>query len=451
MKIVIAGIGKLGEYLARILTKENHEITVLDQSFLAKESLINNEDVNYIEGNALDSSVLSEAGVASSDLLISVMKEDSDNLMCSLIGKKLGAKHTICRIRKPEYSDSVNIIKDTLGLSIAINPELIAASQIAQTLNIPTALDSTSFFKGRMEVISLRIKEDSILIGSKIQDISQKLKGNIIFCAIDRDGETIIPNGETTIENGDKIHITGTRPDINQFLKYTKRISNKTKEVIIGGVSNVSMYLVPMLLDMGMIVKIIDNDEEKCRIISEKIPKALVIKGDLSDQNVLYEEGIKTCDAFVSLTSIDEENIVYSMFASTLNVPKIITKMNHIDLDGVIEKASIDTVVTPHKLAGNHIVQYIRAMENGLNSSCEALYTFADSDFEISEFKVKDDFLKLNIPIKDFKFKDNILICGIQRGKNIIYPSGKDEIRQNDAILIVSKKGLVKELNDIVR
>lgn len=451
MKIIIAGIGKLGEYLARILVKENHEVTVLDHSFLAKESLINNEDVNYIEGNALDANVLSEAGVSSADILISVMKEDSDNLMCSLIGKSLGVKHTICRIRRPEYSNSINIIKDTLGLSMAINPEHIAASQMAQTLSIPTALDATTFFKGKMDVISLRIKEDSKLLNMSIAEISTKLKGNIIICAIERDGETIIPNGDTVIQNQDKIHITGTKADINNFLKYTKRISSKTKEVIIGGASNIAMYLAPMLVDMGMSVKIIDNDEERCKEISEKLPRVLVIKGDLSNQNVLYEEGIRSCDAFLSLTSIDEENIVYSMFASLHNVPKVITKMNHIDLDGITEKASIDTVITPHKLAGNNVVQYIRAMENGRNSSCEAVYNFGENIFEISEFKVKDDFKGLNIPLKELKLKENVLIGAIQRGKNIIYPSGKDEIKINDAILLVTKSNVIKDLNDMVR
>lgn len=453
MKIVIVGIGKLGEYLARLLVKENknNEITLIDTNFSGKESLINNEDVNYVEGNALDSNILIEAGIGDADLLISVMKSDSENIMCSLIGKKLGAKHTIARIRTPEYSNSINIIKDVLGLSMTINPEALAAAQIAQALSIPSALDATSFFKGRMEVISLRLKENSKLDGMSIEELSKKIKNKIIVCAIERADSVIIPSGDTKLLVGDKIHITGKRKDINSLLKYAKLISEKTKKVMIAGGSSITLYLIKILTDMGMHVKIIENDEQKCKSLSEKAEKALIIQGDISNQNILYEEGIKNCDAFVALTNLDEENIVYSMFASSLSVPKVITKINHINLDGIVKKANIDTVIASHKIAANQVVQYIRAVENSGSSSCEAIYKFDDNIFEAIEFKVKDDFKALNKKIKDINIRDNLLICAIQRGKNIIYPNGEDEIKLKDNILIIAKDGTLRELNDLVK
>lgn len=451
MKIVIVGIGKLGEYLAKLLVKENNEITLIDINFVGKESLINNEDVNYIEGNALDSNILIESGISEADLLISVMKSDSENIMCSLLGKKLGAKHTIARIRTPEYSNSINIIKDTLGLSMTINPELSVASQIAQALNIPSASDATSFFKGKMDVISLRIKESSKLEEMTIKELSKKLRNKIIVCAIERNDEVIIPTGDTKLMIGDKIHITGKRKDINSFLKYTKLISEKTKKVIIAGGSNIAMYLTKMLIDMGMSVKIIENDEKKCKMLSENLQDALIIQGDISDQNVLYEEGIKNCDAFVSLTNMDEENIIYSMFASSLSVPKVITKINHMNLDGIIKKANIDTVVATHKVAADQVVQYIRAVENSGSSPCEAVYKFNNNIFEIIEFKVKENFNALNVKIKDLNLMDNCLVCAIQRGKNIIYPSGEDEIKIKDSVLIIAKYGTLRQLNDLVK
>ncbi len=268
MKIVIVGIGKLGEYLTKLLAKENNEITLIDINFSGKESLINNEDVNYVEGNALNSNILIEAGITDADLLISVMKSDSENIMCSLIGKKLGAKHTIARIKTPEYSNSVNIIKDVLGLSMTINPEALAASQIAQALSIPSALDATSFFKGRMEVISLRVKDNSKLNGISIKELSKKIKNKIIVCAIERQDEVIIPSGDIKLFIGDKIHITGKRKDINTFLKYTKLISEKTKKVMIAGGSSITLYLSKILIDMGMYVKIIEKDEQRCKFLS---------------------------------------------------------------------------------------------------------------------------------------------------------------------------------------
>lgn len=451
MKIVIVGIGKLGKYLTSLLVKENNEITLVDIDFSGKESLIDNEDVNYVEGNALDSNILTEAGISDADLLISVMKSDSENVMCSLIGKKLGAKHTIARIRTPEYFNSINIIRDVLGLSMVINPEALAAAQIAQALSIPSALDATSFFKGKMEVISLRIKENSRLNGMSIEEISKKIKNKIIVCAIERAGEVIIPSGDTKLLIGDKIHITGKRKDIDTFLKYAKLISEKTKKVMIVGGSSITLYLSQMLIDMGMYVKIIERDEQRCKFLSEKIPNSLVIHGDMSNQNILYEEGIKECDAFVSLTSLDEENIVYSMFASSLSVPKVITKVNHINLDGIVKKANIDTVIASHKVAANHVVQYIRAVENSGSSSCEAIYKFDDHVFEIIEFKVRENFKALNKKIKDLNIKDNLLISAIQRGKNIIYPNGEEEIKLKDSILIIAKNGTLRDLNDLVK
>lgn len=451
MKIVIAGIGKLGKYLTNLLVKEDNEITLVDINFSGKESLINNEDVNYVEGNALDSNILIEAGISDADLLISVMKSDSENMMCSLIGKKLGAKHTIARIRTPEYFNSVNIIRDMLGLSMVINPEALAAAQIAQALSIPSALDATSFFKGKMEVISLRIKENSKLNEISIEELSKKINNKIIVCAIERADTVIIPSGDTKLLVGDKIHITGKRKDINIFLKYAQLISRKTKKVIIAGGSSIAVYLSQILIDMGMHVKIIERDEQRCKFLSEKIPNSLIIHGDISNQNILYEEGIKECDAFVSLTSLDEENIVYSMFASSLCVPKVITKVNHINLDGIIKKANIDTVIASHKVAANHVVQYIRAVENSRRSSCEAIYKFDDDVFEIIEFKVKEDFKGLNTKIKNLNIKDNLLISAIQRGKNIIYPNGEEEIKLKDSILIIAKNGTLRNLNDLVK
>ena len=451
MKIVIAGIGKLGKYLTNLLVKEDNEITLVDINFSGKESLINNEDVNYVEGNALDSNILIEAGISDADLLISVMKSDSENMMCSLIGKKLGAKHTIARIRTPEYFNSVNIIRDMLGLSMVINPEALAAAQIAQALSIPSALDATSFFKGKMEVISLRIKENSKLNEISIEELSKKINNKIIVCAIERADTVIIPSGDTKLLVGDKIHITGKRKDINIFLKYAQLISRKTKKVIIAGGSSIAVYLSQILIDMGMHVKIIERDEQRCKFLSEKIPNSLIIHGDISNQNILYEEGIKECDAFVSLTSLDEENIVYSMFASSLCVPKVITKVNHINLDGIIKKANIDTVIASHKVAANHVVQYIRAVENSRRSSCEAIYKFDDDVFEIIEFKVKEDFKGLNTKIKNLNIKDNLLISAIQRGKNIIYPNGEEEIKLKDSILIIAKNGTLRDLNDLVK
>lgn len=451
MKIVIAGIGKFGDYLTRQLAKENNEITVIDTNFEGKEALINNEDINNIEGNALDIKILEEAGVQNSDLLIASMKEDSENVMCALLSRKLGVKNTIARIRRPEYIDSLNMIKEPLGLSMIINPKSLTANQIAQTLSIPSAIETTSFFKGRIYVISLKLKEDSKYIGQSIKEISQKLNGNIIVCAIERENSVVIPNGETIIQAEDKIHITGTRKDINSFLRYGNLIQDKTRQVMIVGGSDISKYLANQLADTDMKVKIVEPNKEVALELAETLDNVLVINADPSDEQTLFEEGIQETDAFVALTGIDEENIVYSMFASSQKVPKVITKINHINLSGITQMAKIDAVVSPHKIAANQVVQYVRAMEKGKSSSCESIYNFGDNIFEMIEFKVKEDFKGINKKIEELKLQDDTLIGAIQRGKNIIYPQGKDEIRLNDTVLVICRNNKVKELNDMIK
>lgn len=450
LKVLIVGIGNFGEYLARSLVKDENEVTLVDLDFSMNKDLVNNEEVNYICGNALDVNVLLEAGIKDIDLLISVMESDEQNVFCCLLAKKLGVKHTIARIRNPEFTNSVNIIKEELGLSMIINPDLQTANQIAEALSIPSALETSVFLKGRIRMITLKVTENSPLVKISIPSISRKLETGVIICAIDRNGEIIIPSGRTTIMADDKLYVTGTMRGLREFLEFSDLISKKTRKVIISGGSKTAVYLADSLIDMGMKVKIIENKLERCRELSMTLPEALIINGDATDQSILYEEGIEEADAFVALNSIDEENIVLSMFASLKKVPKIITKVSHIDLDGIIESAHIDTVVTPNRIAANSIVKYVRAMENSSESSCEAIYKFDDDTFEMLEFNIKNDFKGANIKIKDLNLKEDILLVAILRGRNVIFPNGNEEIKPEDTIVIIDGLNQVKEINDIL-
>lgn len=450
MNIIICGVGKLGQHLAKKLAKEEHSVTVIDNDINELQDIVNSLDINYVEGSGIDSDILIEAGIKDADILISVMTNDEQNIMCALLAKKLGVKHTIARIRNSEYTKSIDLIKEDLGLSMTINPEALTADHIATTLSIPSAIEASKFLKGRIEMISIKIKPDNKLANQTITQLSKKIPNNILICAIERDNVTIIPRGNTLILPGDKVSLTGTHSSINKFLKYAGLIAEKTKKVLICGGSRIVEHLAKSLHTMDMDVTIIDIDPKKCEILSEKLPDALIINADASDQDVLFEEGIQNCDALISLTSIDEQNIVLSMFASQYDVPKIITKVNHIDLDGVIEKSNIDSVVTPHKIATNQIVKYIRAMQAGSNSSCEAIYRFENDSFEMLEFKIQKDFKKLNIPIKDINIKEGILIAAIERKKHIIIPTGLDEIQEKDIIVVIDGTGKIVDINDII-
>ncbi len=450
MNIIIVGIGKLGEFLAKSLVREGNAVTLIDTDFKRVADTINNEDLNYVKGNALDISTLTDAGVENCDILISAIDKDELNVMTCLLAKKLGAKHTIARIRNTEYISSISLLKEELGLSMIINPERLTSEHIVRVLNTPSAIETTTFFKGRIQMISLKIKDDDALKGASINSLSRKLDNNAMICAIKRDTEVIIPTGDTKIKAGDKIYVTGTPKTINTFLKYSKRITEKTRKVIISGGSDTAIYVARLLLDMGIDVKIIEISEERCEYLSSELPNAIIINGDTSDQNILLEEGLEKCDAFISLNSIDEENIIYSIFASLHGVPKVITKINHMDMDGITEKLNIDTIITPHQIATNQIVKYVRAMQNSESSSCAAVYQFENEQFEMLEFNVKSEFIGRDIKIKDLKLKPNILILAILRDKNIIIPKGVDEIKFRDTVIVIDGNNEVKKLEDIL-
>ncbi len=450
MKIIVVGIGKLGDYLSKSLVRDLNDVTLVDVDFEGSRTLINNEDVNYVTGNGLSADILIEAGVKKCDLLISVMDSDEKNIICSLLAKKLGAKNTIARIRDKDNNNSVYLLKKEIGISYIVNPEYLTALNIAKVLSIPSALEATTFLRGRLQMISLKIKEDSVLNGITINSLIKKCNSEIIICAVLRDGVTTIPKGSFKLKVNDKINVVGTIKDIKIFLEYADLISEPTKKVIIAGGGTTSFYLAKFLLDMNMKVKIVEINQDRCKQLSESLDKALIINADISNQNVLYEEGIEETDAFISLTSIDEENIVYSMFASLKKVPRIITKVNHIDLDGVIEASNIDTVITPHRIATDSIVKFVRALKNSKKSSCEALYTFDDDSFEIQEFSIKDDFKELDTKIKDMHLKESVLIIAIQRGRNIIIPNGNTVIKENDTIVLIDNSDQLKNINDIL-
>lgn len=450
MKIIVIGIGKLGEYLSKSLVRDGNDVTLVDLDFQNSRTFINNEDVKYITGNALNSDVLIEAGVEKSDLTIAVMDSDEKNIMCSMLAKKLGSKHTIARIRNKDNNNSAYLLKKEIGLSYIINPEYLTALSIAKALSIPSALEAKTFLRGRLQLISIKVNKKDVLDGMSLSTLNRKGNLNVIVCAVVRDGETIIPKGKFKIKAGDKINVVGTIKDIREFLKYADLISKETKKVIIAGGSTTSVYLAKFLTDMKMKVKIIEMDPDRCKELSESLEKTLIINGDISNQNVLYEEGIEETDAFISLTSIDEENIVYSMFASLRKVPRIITKVNHIDLDGVIEKANIDTVITPHRVATDIIVSFVRALENSKKSSCEAIYTFENDNVEIQEFTLKKDFKKFDVPLRDMKIKDNVLIIAVQRGRNTIIANGDTTIRENDTVVLIDNTHELKDINGIL-
>lgn len=451
MKILIIGCGKMGKYLASTLVKEKHDVTIIDKNETVIDKLNSNLDVSTICGNALIVDTLLEAGIKNTDIVINTLKNDEDNILCSIFSKNLGAKNTIARVRNPEYLKSVNYLRDNLGISMAINPELLTAREISSTLKFSDNIKSTLLSKGKVELIEFKLKENSPIINISLKNLKNVIKSNIIVVAIERNNKVIVPNGNFEFQNNDKIVITSTPKDINLFFKELKKEYLKIKDVMIVGGSKISYYLTKFLTEDNIKVKIIDNDMNKCNELSEKLDKALIINGDASDKSLLIEEGIENTDAFVTTTGIDEENVVYSMFANSLNVPKVITKINHLNFSEILDNIGIENIFTPHVIATNHILRYIRAKENSIGGSMETLVRTMNEELEIIEFKVNNDFESVGKSLKKIKFKNNIIVVSIIRKNNIIFPIGEDIIEVNDKIIIATTNKGIKGLNNILR
>ena len=451
MRIIIIGDGKMGFELSRCLSNEGHDIVIIDNNPDALRLSSNTQDVACICGNGIDSDVQIEAGVPGADLVVAVTSKDEINIICCLIAKKLGVKHTIARVRSPEMGKSLNFMREELGLSLSVNPEMAAATEISRMLRVPSAAKVDFFAKGRVELVEIKIEEGSPLDGQVLSGLPGRYHVKILVCAIQRDGEVFIPNGNSVLRAGDQISISASPANITQFFRLAGLYNQKARDVMIVGGGMISFYLSRMLADTGVKVKIIETDKQRCEELSELLPKAMVIHGDGSDQEMLHEEGMEETDALVALTGLDEENVVISMYALARKVGKVITKVNHITFGGILEKAGIRNVITPHLIAANHILRYVRAMQNSLGSNVEALSRIVNNQAEALEFRVRSNFSGRDTELKDLKLKKGLMIACIIRGAQVIFPSGTDSIRVGDSVIVVTTGTGPDDLNDIFR
>lgn len=451
MNIIIAGCGKIGTTIVSSLVEEGHDIVVIDNDPSVITEITNVYDVMGISGNCVDSDILKEAGVKNAELFISVAGSDELNMLSCFVAKNLGAKYTVARIRNPEYNDkSLGFMKKHLQLSMAINPEHLAAQELFNILKFPSAVKIETFSRRYLEMIQIKLKENSFLDGIKLSDIRTKFDARILVCCIQRGDEVFIPNGNFVLKSGDKIGIMATHSEFQKLFKQAGQAQKQAKNVMILGGGRVSYYLSEMLNSIGTSVKIIEKDEKNCETLCELLPKATVIHGDGAQQELLLEEGLLKTDAFVSLTGMDEENILISIFALTHNVPKVISKLNRDELIGMAEKLGVESIVSPKKIVSDVIIRYARALQNSMGSKIESLYKFMDDKAEALEFNVVEDAPMINVPLKDLKIRPNILIGGIIRDRKTIIPNGNDVILSGDRVVVIAANQRLQDLADIL-
>lgn len=452
MKILIAGCGKLGKALARQLSPAGYDITLIDVRSEVLEDNAVRYDTMAIEGNCASMEVLKQAGVSDADLLIAATGADELNLLCCMTAHGLNKKiHTIARIRNPEYTEQIYRMRETFGLSMTVNPEKQAAIEIVHLLKYPGFLKRDSFAKGRVEIVELRIDTSSKLCNISLSEMDRVVNCRVLVCAVLRDGTAVAPDGNFTLRDGDRIFVTAPMKNLTIMLKSLGIITHKAKRVIICGGGRVSFYLAQQLAKSGVTVQLIEQSEETCTRFANLLPDTCIVHGDASNQYLLESEGISDCDALLTMTGLDELNIIISLYGKSCGVPQIITKVARMDNTGLLDSLPLGSIICPKELCCNTIVRYVRAIRNQTGAAL-AVHSIADGQAEAMEFRVDATTLHCNEQLKTINLKPNILVVCITHGTKTEIPNGDSVFLNGDTVIIVSSgKDVIYQLNDIFR
>ena len=450
MNIIIAGNGKMGSSLTRQLSSEGYSITVIDSNATVLESIANDYDIMTIHGNCASMDVLLKANVESADLLIAVTNQDETNLLCCVTAHVLNPDlHTIARIRNPDYSEQVYKMHEMFALNMTVNPERQAAKEIESLLKYPGFLRRDTFAKGRVEIVELRIDENSKLCNQPLSSLHSITGCKVLICAVLRGGTAVTPNGNFILQENDRIFVTASIDNISTLLENLGLIRREVKKVLICGGGRISYYLTQKLIKSRMDVTIIEKDFARCEYLSEKLPEATIVHGDASRQSLLDSEGIFSSDAIVSLTGLDEQNMVISMYASTRDVPKVVTKLAHLESSPMLNRLPLGSTVNPMQLCCNTIIRYVRALRNQTGAAL-SVHTIADNQVEALEFLVDENTKHCGEPLKNLKLKRNVLIASIVYATKTEILSGDSIFQPGDTVIVVtSRQNLINKFNDV--
>ena len=450
MNIIIAGDGKVGSMLTRQLSSEGYDITVIDNNARVLESSVERYDVIGVHGNCASMSVLQQAGVKDADLLIAATSHDEVNLLCCTTAHALNPKlHTIARIRDPEYTEQIYRMRNVFGLSMVINPESQSATEIERLLKYPGFLRRDTFAKGKTEIVELRVDAGSKLCDVSLMDLRSIVKCTVLVCAVLRDGTAIAPRGDFILREGDRIFVTALSENLTTLLKNLGILTRRVRKVTLCGGGRISYYLANRLKKSGISVQIIDRDHDRCKELCELLPEADIIHGDISEQDLLESQGLAQTDALVTLTGLDELNMIVSLYASSHGVPQVITKLGHMGNRSVIDSLSLGSVICPRDLVCSNIVRYVRAMQNQTGAAI-SVHAIADGQVEAMEFLVDEHTHNCGKPLKEIRLKPNVLMVTIAHGASTQIPNGDSQFHQGDTVVVVtSRQEVIRQLNDI--
>lgn len=450
MKIIIIGCGKVGTALAEELAQDEHEITLIDTSPSRLQEIAEDVDALQIVGNGSSINTLMEADVKHADLVIAVTNSDELNLLCCLIAKKHSKCHTVARVRNPIYNKEVELIKQSLGISMIINPDMASAMEIARLLRFPSAIKIDTFAKGKIELLKFRILPEFHLANVAIMDLPKKVKGDVLVAGVERGEQAFIPNGNFVLQNSDIVSIIATPRNAAIFFQSIGLKTNQVKSCMIVGGGRIAVYLARQLLEMKIRVVIIEKSLERCEYLTEQLPEAMIVHGDGTNKKLLLEENLGNVESFAALTNMDEENILLSLFVRNNTKAKLVTKVNRISFDNIIDQLDLGSVIYPKYITSDYILQYIRATQNSIGSNVETLYHILDNKAEALEFKILTNSKIIDVPLKDLKLKKNLLLGAINRGGKIIIPRGNDCMKVGDTVIVVTTQKGLDDIQDIL-
>ena len=452
MRILVVGDGKVGHTIAEHLTREKHDVVIIDQDDEVLTKCEDTLDVICVRGNGANAKVLLDAQADRADILIATTASDETNMLCGLIAKRLGTKYIIARIRDPEYNDSLTLLQRELGIDMALNPERATALEISRLLRFPFANNIESFAKGRVEMVEFRAQEHDVVTGHALKDLA-RMRGlpQVLYAVIERDGRVIIPTGDFIIQAGDRVHVAGDMVTITAYFQYLGKNSLRIRRVMLLGGGRISYYLAKMLVPMGIRVSMIEITERKANHLSEQLPEVNVIYGDGTDQELLDQEGLKDMDAFVTLSDRDEENLMTGLFAVRQGVPKVIVKNNRLSYADLINSLGLDSVVSPRSITCANILRYVRGRVNSEGTKVERLYRLMDGKAEALEFIARAGDPYIGIPLKDLRTRPGVLVAVIVRKGQVIVPFGNDHIEAGNSVVILSRDSGIKDLNEVIR
>lgn len=451
MKIILVGCGKIGVALIGALVAEGHDLVVIDNRREVLDELTNQYDVMCMEGNGADCEALLEAGVDKSDLFIAVTGSDELNMLMCFLAKRQGAGHTIARIRNPQYNDkSLSFLRQQLDLDLPVNPELLTAQELYHVLKLPAASKVETFSRRSFEMVELRLKDDSPLLGQRLMDLRSRFKAKFLICVVQRENEVIIPRGDFVLHAGDRIGLTADRAELWKLLRATGLAKRQAKNVTLLGGSRIAFYLAKMLLNSGTDVTLIDTDKSICHKFSDLLPGIRVYCGDGTQRELLQEAGLLEQNAFVTLTGMDEENIIVAYYARTQKVSQVIAKVNRDEMAAMAEQMGLESVISPKTVVVNVVLRYVRALQSSMGSSIENLYQLMEGRAEALEFIVQSETPYTGVPLKSLRLKKNVLIGGILRDRKAIIPAGDDMILPGDHVVVIAGHRRLNALEDIL-